>query len=147
MNLKETIEFYKNSDLDVINDFEKSIQTQIKNVDISQVVEIPYQGNYNLDMVFSLNRKQAIVLFLFKAIEALEYEASEEIGYYNFEEYSFDNMLNELSFPDTKETLFQNNFTEQNCVAIIKLKEKDELTFLIETTSNYIFISEDYWKS
>lgn len=147
MNLKETIEFYKNSDLDVINDFEKSIQTQIKNVDISQVVEIPYQGNYNLDMVFSLNRKQAIVLFLFKAIEALEYEASEEIGYYNFEEYSFDNMLNELSFPDTKETLFQNKFTEQNCVAIIKLKEKAELTFLIETTNNYIFISEDYWKS
>lgn len=147
MDLENIIKLSKNKDVSVIDDFKKEHQTIIDKIQLSEIIEIPYQGNYHLDMVFSLSKKQSAELFLFKAIEVLEYEASEEFIFYKFEEYLFDNLLDELSFPDTKETLFKNNFTEKNCVSIIKLKEKDELTFLIETTNNYIFISEVYWKS
>ncbi len=147
MEFKNIIKLSKSKDASVIDEFKKEHQSIIDKIKIPKIIEIPYKGNYNLDIVFSLNKKQPAELFLLKAIEVLEYEASEEIIFYNFEAYLYDNLLDELSFPDTKEALFQNNFTEKDCVSIIKLKEKDELTFLIETSNNYIFISEVYWKS
>ena len=147
MNIQNIIKLSKSKKTFIIDEFKKAHQTIIDKVQLSEIIEIPYRGNYELDMVFSSDKKQSIELFLFKAIEVLEYEASEEIIFYKFQEYLFDNMLEELCFPDTKKALVRNNISKDKCISIIKLKEKDELTFLVETKTNYVFISEDFWKS
>lgn len=147
MKLFQILELYKNSDFNLINNFEKSISENIKEIGVLKMIEIPFKGNYNLDMVFSLDKKESIELFLFKAIEVLQYKAEEEIPFYKNQDFLFHDMIEELSFSETKLSLSENNVLENNCISIIKLKEKDELTFLIETQDNYIFISEIYWKS
>lgn len=61
--------------------------------------------------------------------------------------YSFIEFIKEVWFPVTKEILATNNMIEENCNLIYKLKEKDELTFLIQTKIQYVFIKEIYWRS
>jgi hypothetical protein len=147
MELKNRIEIYKKADFTLINDFEKSFTTKVDEILISKLIEITFKGNYNLDMVFSVDKKHSLESFLFKAFKTLEYVPFEEISEYKYQVFSYHKMLQELSFIETKEALTKNSILEKNCVTVIKLKEKDELTFLIETKSNYVFISEIYWKS
>lgn len=73
MKLPKIIELYKSADFTLINTFEKSISEKFKKVGILKIIEIPFKGNYHLDMVFSIDKKESIELFLFKAIEVLQY--------------------------------------------------------------------------
>ena len=103
MDLNNIIALCKTKDAEVIEGFKEEHKRTIDQIKISEIVEIPFKGNYNLDMVFSLNKKQPATFFLLKAIDVLEFEASEELIFYNFEDYSFDNLVDELSFQETKD--------------------------------------------
>ncbi len=149
MNLKNTIALYKK--LAEKQNFEEIelIETQIKQkgeIQFAQIIEIPYKGNFHLDIIMSANKNTSITEFLFQAMYKLEYQPIEEFPLFNVEDYKFDNMIAELNTVEAKEFLM-NQVAANTRISINKLKEKDELTFIIESKSNYIFVSETYWKS
>lgn len=148
MTLQETIAYYKIKKQNGITAYKAVNSTKVQ---LSQVIEEPLKGNYHLSMVFSKDDKATDLDFLVNALKALEYDTlydiSEELSSYNLESHSFKEFIKEVWFPATKEILTANNMIEENCNLIYKLKEKDELTFLIQTKTQYVFIKEIYWKS
>ena len=148
MTLQEAITYYKIKNQNGIIAYE---QANYSKIELSQVVEEPFKGNYHLSMVFSKDNKAIDLDFLVNALKALEYDTlhdiSEELSSYNLEVYSFNQLVNEVCFPTTKEILTVNSIIEENCNLIYKLKEKDELTFLIQTKTQYVFVQEIYWMS
>ncbi len=146
MTLKETIAYHKELNQKGIVAFPE----KIPNVPIQKVIDEALRGNVHLSMVFSEGIETSEKEFLVAAFNALEYDAydiSDEFGNYIITNYSFEAMLKELSIQRTKEILEEHDVIAQNCTSIIKLREKDELTFLIQTNTQYIFISEIFWWS
>ena len=149
MNLQNMIELYKK--LSEKRSFEKikHIENKIKKkgeIQFSKIIEIPYEGNFHLDIIMSADKTISITEFLYQAIYKLEYQPMEEFPLFNVEDYKFSNMIEELYTVEAKEFLI-NKVSSNNIISINKLKEKDELTFILENKSNYIFVSEIYWKS
>lgn len=145
--LNDIIALYKQGDEEVLQSLENQFSKNRSNNKLSKVVEISYRSNIQLYLVFSSNKESGRVQFLFNAHQALELELKEEIIDMKIEESIFPDMMNELMLPETKAILEANNISNENCVSILKLKEKDELTFLIETNTSYVFVMEYYWKS
>lgn len=149
MNLKNTIELYKKlsekRNLKKIKHIENKIKEKGE-IQFSKIIEIPYEGNFHLDIIMSADKTISITEFLYQAIYKLEYQPMEEFPLFNVEDYKFNNMIEELYTVEAKEFLI-NKVPSNNIISINKLKEKDELTFILENKSNYIFVSEIYWKS
>lgn len=145
MNLNQIIELYKSGDLDAITDFESHIEKKDP-IQFSEIIEIPHPENFQVDMITSIDKKNSIIDFLFRAMIQLEYEPIEEFPEYEVQNYTFENTIHELSSVESKDFLVLKT-SQNNILSIFKLKEKDELTFLIITELNYVFISEIYWKS
>lgn len=148
MTLHEAIKYYKVKNKNGITAYKAVNPTKVQ---LSQVIEEPLKGNYHLSMVFSKDDKATDLDFLVNALKALEYDTlydiSEELSSYNLESYSFKEFIKEVWFLTTKEILTVNSIIEENCNLIYKLKDKDELTFLIQTKTHYVFVQEIYWKS
>lgn len=145
MNLNQVIELYKKGDLEAITSFENHIEEKDV-IQFSEIIEIPYPENFQVDIITSIDKKNSIIDFLFSAMKQLEYEPIEEFPEYEVQNYTFENTIHELSSVEAKDFLIVKT-SQNNILSIFKLKEKDELTFLIVTELNYVFISEIYWKS
>ena len=149
MNLNNTIEIYKKvsekRNFEEIENIENKI-LENGEIQFSKIIEIPYKHNFHLEIVMSADKTISITEFLYQALYKLEYQPIEEFPLFNVEDYKFNNMIEELSTVEAKEFLI-NQISSNNSLSINKLKEKDELTFIIENKSNYIFVSEIYWKS
>jgi hypothetical protein len=146
MTLGETIAYHKELNQKGIVAF----QEMIPEVPIQEIIDEPFRGNIHLSMVFSNAVEVSEKEFLVAAFHALEYDTydiSDEFGNYSITPYGYGDMLNELSIPRAKEVLGQKQIEIQSFICILKLREKDELTFLIKTESQYIFISETFWWS
>ena len=146
MNLEETIKYHKELNQKGIVSFPE----KIPDISIQKVIDEPFRGNVDLSMVFSNAFDRPDKEFLVAAFHALEYDVydiSEEFGKYSIIKYSFDDMLKELAIQKTKEVLDEHGITEHISMSILKLREKDELTFLVKTETQYIFISEIFWWS
>ena len=101
-------------------------------------------------MVFSNAINASEKEFLIAAFHALEYDNFDitlELGSYTIQNYTYQQTIAELSIPKTTEILNEHKITADNCMFILNLKEKDELTFLIKTKTEYIFIAEIFWWS
>ena len=147
MTLQEAIAYYKIKNQNGIIAYE---QTNHSKIELSQVIEEALKGNCHLSMVFSEDKGVTEKDFVLAALNALEfdlYDISEELSNYEIRSYSYNNFINEIWFPITKEILTVNSIVEEDCNLIFKLKDKDELTFLIQTKTQYIFIKEIYWMS
>ena len=108
MNLKNTIELYKK--LAEKQNFEEieSIENQIKEkgeIQFSKIIEIPYKGNFHLDIAMSANKNTSITEFLYQAMYKLQYQPIEEFPLYNIEDYKFGHMIKELYTVEAKEFL------------------------------------------
>lgn len=149
MNLKKTIELYnklsEQHNFDEIDLLEKEIN-KVEDFQFSEIIEIPFRGNFQLDILMSADKSLTITEFLYQVMYILEYKPIEEFPFFKVENYEFDNMIEELTTIESKEFLTE-NILSSDSVSATKLKEKDELTFVVESTSNYVFISEVYWKS
>lgn len=146
MSFKEVIRYYKTINKNGINAF----QEEISPVSIQKVVEEALKGNYHLNLVISEDIVVTEKDFVVAALNALEfdlYDISEEISSYEIKDYSYNDFVNETWFPFTKEILIEHNIVEENCSSIYKLRERDELTFLVKTKTQYVFIQEIYWRS
>jgi len=146
MNLEETIKYHKELNQKGIVAFPE----KIPDVPLQEIVDEPFRGNVYLSMVFSNALDASEKDFLVAAFNALEYDAydiSDEFGNYSITEYSYEAMMKELAIPKTKEVLNQHEVFADNCRSVLKLREKDELTFLIKTERQYIFILESFWWS
>ena len=146
MNLEETIAYHKELNQKGIVAFPE----KIPELPIQEVIDEAFRGNVHLSMVFSDAIDRPEKEFLVAAFNALEYDMydiSDEFGNYTITEYSYEAMIKELSIQRTKELLKERNITAHYCKSILKLREKDELTFLIKTNTQYIFVSEIFWWS
>jgi len=146
MTLLETIAYYKNLNKQCATAFAE----KRPNVQIQRIIEEPFEGNVHLSMVFSNTINASKKEFLIAAFNALEYDNFDitlELGSYNIQNYTYLQTIAELSIPKTAEILNECKITADNCVFILKLKEKDELTFLIKTKTKYIFVAEIFWRS
>jgi len=146
MKLQEVFSHYKNKNKSGIVPFTGSIP----NIPIQHIIEEPLKGNLHLSMVISNAMHSSEKEFLLAALKALSYDnydISDNLGNYTLIEYNYAKTVEELSFLKTKSLLEEHKVTTENCSVIYKLKEKDELTFLIKTKTKYIFISEIFWLS
>jgi hypothetical protein len=146
LNLEETIAYHEELNKKGIVAFPE----KIPDVSMQTVIDEPFRGNVHLSMIFSNAIDKSEKDFLVAAFNALEYDAydiSEEFGNYSITPYNYGHMLQELAIPKTKEVLNEHQINAQNCTSILKLREKDELTFLIKTERQYIFILESFWWS
>lgn len=146
MNLKETIAYYKTQNKKGIIPYSEAIP----NIPMYKVIEESFRGNVHLSMAFSKSVNTPIKDFLTSALHTFEYsnfDISNELSSYTLQTYSHKKVISELCIPQTKELLQQCLVTEHTITNSYKLKEKDELTFLLQTTTQYVLIQEIYWKS
>ena len=149
MNLKDTLALYKN--LSAQSNFEEieRIENELKKNDrikFSDLVEIPFRGNLQLDIVASADKSVPIVEFLYQAVWQLEHVPIEEFPYFDLRDYQFEAMMDELTTKEAKKFMHEKRSAEDG-FSVMKLKEKDELTFLVEAPTQYVYVSEFYWKS
>ena len=146
MTLQKTIEYYKNLNKQSATAFAE----KIPDIQIQRIIEESFKGNVHLSMVFSNAVNASEKEFLIAAYYALKYDDFDvtlELGSYAIQNYTYEQTIAELSIPKTVEILKEYKVTVDNCICIFKLKEKDELTFLIKTKTEYIFITEIFWWS
>lgn len=146
MTLEETIAYHKELNQKGIVAFPE----KIPEVPIQEIIDESFRGNVQLSMVFSNAIENSEKNFLVAAFHALEYDnydISDEFGNYSMTPYRYEQMIKELSIQKTREVLSQRQIEHQNFEFIFKLREKDELTFLIKTQTQYIFICESFWWS
>jgi hypothetical protein len=146
MTLHKTIEYYKNLNKQSATAFAE----KIPDIQIQRIIEESFKGNLHLSIVFSNAINASEKEFLIAAFYALKYDDFDvtlELGSYTIQNYTYEQTIAELSIPKTVEILKEYKVTVDNCMSILKLKEKDELTFLIKTKTEYIFITEIFWWS
>ena len=146
MTLQETIDYHREMNKEGI----VASPEKIPEISIQEIIDEALRGNVHLSMVFSDAIDRSEKEFLVAAFGALEYDhydISDGFGNYTITEYSYEAMIKELSIQRTKELLKERNITAHYCKSILKLREKDELTFLIKTNTQHIFVSEIFWWS
>ena len=149
MNLKDTISLYQQlaqkRNFEEIEQHEYDLITE-ESIEFSEIIEKPYPRNFQLEILMSADKHVSLTEFLYHVMYQLEYEPIEEFPFFKVEEYPFSKMIKELWMVEARDFL-DTHIPSESRPAVIKLKNKEELTFLIETESNYIYLSEIYWKS
>ncbi|MEL7146982.1 MAG: hypothetical protein AAFO69_11475 [Bacteroidota bacterium] len=146
MTLEETLAYYRRLNKHQVTAFTE----KVPDVNMQRIVEEPFEGNMHLSMVFSEEIGRTKKDFLIAALHALEYdphEISDELSKYVIQDSTYEQAIKEFSIPTTKKMLKEAEVTADHCLCCFKLKEKDELTFLLKTKTAYILLMEMYWKS
>ena len=147
-NLADTIAHCKALSAEGSNRFQKDIP----DISIQNIVDESFRGNMHLFMVCSTDTRCSEEEFLLASLQALTYEVEDmvhELASFTISHYTYSVMMEELGIEYTKELLARYTVggNGNSNISLIKLKEKNELSFLIRTDTYYIFVQEIFWRS